>query len=78
MADSPFTPEQEKRISLAKEAIDAVCNNYKVILVPSMTFTPYGITDHGVGIMPQKEESRIMVPKVNEKKIIQDGKGGQG
>ncbi len=67
---SPFTPEQEKRIKAAKESIDAVCENYQVILVPSLTLTPFGITDHGVGIMPKKEDSRIMVPKINPKKVL--------
>lgn len=71
---SQMTPEQEKRVADAKEAIDAVCDNYKVALVPSITVTPFG-NQGTIGIVPQKEDSRILVPKINEKKILNNGRG---
>jgi hypothetical protein len=72
MEQQKLTPEQEKRVADAKEAIDAVCDNYKVALVPSMTLTPFG-SSGTIGIVPQKEDSRILVPKINEKKILGGG-----
>lgn len=71
---SQMTPEQEKRVSEAKEAIDAVCDNYKVALVPSLTLTPFG-NQGTIGIVPQKEDNRIVVPQINAKKIL-GPKGG--
>ena len=65
-----LTPDQDKRVKDAKEGIDAVCENYKVVLVPSITLTPFGVSGHGIGIVPQKEENRIVVPQINQKKIL--------
>lgn len=71
-----FTEEQTKRIKACQEAIDGVLDNYKCVMVPSLTIMQGQIVSHGIGIFPEKEEKRIIVPKVDTSKINLN-KGGK-
>lgn len=57
-----ITKDQKDRILKTREAIDAVLDKYKMTLVPQLMMIAGQITNHSVGIVPQKEESRIVVP----------------
>lgn len=61
-----FNEEETGRIKKAQEAIDAVCDNYKVFLVPQMMIVQGKIVNHSVGIVPQQEESRIIQPNMRK------------
>lgn len=67
-----FSPDQKKRVEACQEAIEGVLDNYKCALVPSLTIIQ-GRISHTVGILPQKEENRILVPKINKDKINLNG-----
>ncbi|MHC4214846.1 MAG: hypothetical protein ACYSWP_15905 [Planctomycetota bacterium] len=63
-----FTKEQNERIIATRDAIDLVLDKYKTTLMPQLVMTGDNV-QHSVGIVPQKEESRIVVPKLNEAKL---------
>jgi hypothetical protein len=69
MAQRALTDDEKKRVEAAREAIDAICDNYHVALVPTMVVMQGNIVQHSVGILPQKEERRIVVPEINKDKI---------
>jgi len=74
---SELTKEQRNRVEGARDAIDAVLENFKVDLVPAMTIISGQIISHSIGITPRKEDNRIIVPKVDTSKLnIQGGKNG--
>lgn len=64
-----LTDDEKKRISAAQEAIDAILDNYHVALVPTLVLMQGQIVQHSVGILPQKEERRIVVPEFKKEKV---------
>jgi hypothetical protein len=71
-----FTEEETNRVKAASEALDAVMDNYKVALMPVITIAAGQIMSHQVAIVPQREESRIVVPTINKDKLNLGGKDG--
>lgn len=69
MEHSQLNEEQRNRVESCREAIDAVLDNYKCALVPTIVIMQGNIVSHNVGIWPQKEESRIVVPTIKSKEI---------
>ena len=69
-----LTDDQKKRVLACQEAIDGVLDNFKCALVPQLVIMQGQIVSHSVGIFPEKEEKRIIVPKINEKKLNLGGK----
>ena len=73
-----LSKEDMERIKKAQEAIDAVCDEYRVALVPQLMIVQGNIVNHTIGIMPQREESRIIKPQMRkevEKNIVQNPRG---
>ena len=76
-----LSKEQLATVKAAQEAIDAVCDEFKVTLVPHMMIVQGKIVNHSVGILPEPEESRIIVPSVRkdvEEKVVADPKQNGG
>lgn len=70
--------EQKERVEKARDAIDAICDEFKVNLVPQMMIVQGRIVNHSVGILPEPEESRIIKPEMRKevkKGIMSDPKG---
>ena len=64
-----LTPDEKKRVESARDAIDGILDNFKVALVPTCVIMQGNIVSHSVGILPQKEEKRIIVPEINKEKV---------
>jgi hypothetical protein len=64
-----LTKEQKNRIEACREAVDGVLDNYKCALVPQLTIMQGQIISHNIAILPQKEDKRIIVPRINEDKV---------
>ena len=63
MSQKEYTPEEIERVKKAQEAIQAICQEYQVILDPLMTFSVKGYQIQ-VDIVPRPEQSRILKPQL--------------
>ena len=64
-----MTKDQKERVNGAKDAIDAILDNFKVQLVPQLMIIGGQIVQHTVGMVPEPEDNRIVVPKIDPSKL---------
>lgn len=63
-----WTQDQKERVKKAQDGLNALLEEYNVMLYPQFVLTP-DRTRIQVGIIPKPEQSRVIVPKFQAKKL---------